>query len=512
MKNKLYKIFAYVFSVVFLLILIESIFNNHSLTAVINPFILLISFVVLTTILIVLYKWWTKINLTTKKSIIIGSVIFGCIIALEIIITKQMVAYPGWDWNDVYKAAIEFVNGDFNSIDYTYFKEFSNNYGILYMEIIIFKILKLFNLMKYTLLASVIVNFIFINTSILFIYLTIKKLVNRKTAVFGLFICALVIPFYTYMPVLYTDTVSMLFPIVIIYLYVSYLKSNKKNKNLLFLLIGLFGFIGMKIKFTVIIILIGIVIDMILRNNFKKYIVPFIYLIIVLITSIFCFNYIENEKNIFNFDIRNNNEKIPYTHWIMMGLTKRESGVGERYFIGTYSPYSYELTRSYKTTEERKKANIEEIKKSLKEYGILDYTLFLNEKMLFVWSDPTCYAPLLIDILVNRNSDNLIQKFLYKDGEYTDYTYIFAFGIMTFMYIMLVVGSFKSIKSDDNFERVGFISLFGILLFFLIWEASSRYVVNYIPIMIVLVVCALNKIIKYDTNIFSTCYNKIKNK
>ena len=74
MKNKLYKLFLIVFSLIFSVILVGTIFDNKSLVKTTSPIIIIMSFLIIGTILILLYKFINKKlkdNLSLKKEIII---------------------------------------------------------------------------------------------------------------------------------------------------------------------------------------------------------------------------------------------------------------------------------------------------------------------------------------------------------------------------------------------------------------------------------------------------------
>ena len=139
-KKKLYNIFLIIFSIVFVIIFIGTIFDNKNISIYTNPIFLIIGFIVTTFLLIFIYKFLNKKitnDLSTKKEIIIFSIIFLLIIIIQIIVAKELISYPSWDWNDVFSAARLFANERGNEVNFAYFEMFPNNYGILYLEIFI---------------------------------------------------------------------------------------------------------------------------------------------------------------------------------------------------------------------------------------------------------------------------------------------------------------------------------------------------------------------------------------
>lgn len=51
-------------------------------------------------------------------------------------------------------------------------------------------------------------------------------------------------------------------------------------------------------------------------------------------------SFVEVKFTIMPYDINNNNQEIPFTHWVMMGMTERDSYVDGRKWIGWYNPDS----------------------------------------------------------------------------------------------------------------------------------------------------------------------------
>lgn len=140
-------------------------------------------------------------------------------------------------------------------------------YALFYFETLIFKVLNVFGWLtiRKSIVIMVLINILFIDLSVLF--LTVRNIIGKREAMFTLIMCILSYAFYCYIPFFYTDTLTMLFPILYMYLYSKYLK-NDKNKNLI--LISLFSIIGYKFKPTTFIATVAIFINLLLRKNLKK--------------------------------------------------------------------------------------------------------------------------------------------------------------------------------------------------------------------------------------------------
>ena len=197
------------------------------------------------------------------------------------------------------------------------------------------------------------------------------------------------------------------------------------------------------------------------------------------------------------YDINNNNQEIPFTHWVMMGMTERNSYVDGRKWIGWYNPDSLDYTLKYKTTDERKKANIKKIKEQYQDMGFMNYLYFLYRKALFTWSDASFYAPALVTGETLYKGENIVRK--YSDSKITrPLTFYSNLGMFLFIYLIIIVSTLKDIKNKSYSINYARLSIFGLVLFLLIWEDSSRYLITYIPVMLLCTIHGLNVIINNE--------------
>ncbi len=488
MKNKLYNAFLIVFSIIFSIVFIGTIFDNKSLIGTASPLIVIICFVIIGVILIGIYKLLNKIineDLSLKKELIIVGLLFAVLIVFQLIYAYYMKSYPGWDWNDLFTSARNYVLGFTDKVDWDYFQKFPNNYGMLYFEILIFKTLQPLKILQSTtatIYATIAINIVIIDLAIIFTYLTVRNVLGKKTAVFSLILMLINNAFYCYIPVLYTDTVTMFFPIFILYCYT--LWDKKKSKTWPLILIAFASVIGVKIKPTIIIMLIAIIIDIIMKKKYKEIFKPLSIVLAGILVLQLSASFLENKFSIFPYDILSNNKQLPYTHWIMMGMTERDCGNGKSW-IGWYNPESMEYTLSYDTTDKRQAANIKKIKEYLKDYKISGYLTFLYRKMLFTWSDGTYYAPALLNNSTIYGKKSTFTDFQHSSGQYINISYVLNTSMILFLYLFLIIGAINSIKKKENKVNSCYVALLGVLIFFLLWEASSRYLINYIPIIIV---------------------------
>ena len=465
------------FFIILLVILLNIIFNNK-----VNLFKYNILFIIFGTIififaLISLYKFILKRFNNEKRYIIIS---LSILIILHFCFGFLFMVDPSWDFGSVYQAAIDSVEGITRISDNPYFYQYTNNLGLVFILKVIYKIINVLGICSYNVLG-IILNIICIDVSILLTYFVIKSLFGTKKALFILIFMCIYTPFITYTPIFYTDTISLPFTILPIFLYLKSQKCDDKLKrNIFYLLMGLTIFIGMSLKFTVIIILIALIIERILHYQVKDnlLLISFVALPVILLTLLqnFVVGKLFDQEKV-------NSAQFPISHWIMMGLE----------YKGGYWEDDVAYTASFPTKEEKTNANISMIKQRFIDH-IKNNTLikFYANKISYTWGDGTYFAP--EKLRRNPVREGIYHQFILAGGKYSKiYAYFAQFEHLSLLFFMIfsVFTKNSSEKRDvDIFTKLIFIGSF---IFFIIWETRSRYIINLIPIFMVIASFGIEK-------------------
>mgnify|MGYP002548598370 CR=1 FL=1 len=273
-----------------------------------------------------------KIDRHFKKVLIVFSIVYYIVLIRMGFLLRFT---PSFDMDAIYSGAIQWTNeGNFSNF-YEYFGYFPNNLGSMGFLHIVFKIASLFGIKDFF-TVGIIVNSALITGTAVIVSLICEKIAGSKTALMSLILVLLCFPFYFMGAAFYTDSLSLIFPVLFYYLYLCLKDENDKKKQIIYLVtMGVSLTIGMMIKFTVVIVLIAVVIDAFLCIPWKK-------ALLILVVSLAFYGV---AVSIYNHNIYKNyisdeqyqNLKTPYWHWIMMGLQNN----------GYYNPEDYEYTRSY---------------------------------------------------------------------------------------------------------------------------------------------------------------------
>ena len=372
---------------------------------------------------------------------------------------------------------IEYVNRMFSldslTITGSYFSKYTNQVPLLIFAYFFTKIGSIFGCTNVVLMGTIF-NALFMSIMAFFIYLTGKELKDEKTGLLALIFTVINPIFYLYSSYFYTDTLCMPFAVIGLYLAIKCIKTDSIKKKILFgILSGLIFFIGLKIRIVVVILLIAILALILINKEIKHKLKIYFVLLIGLVVGLLGFKVAYSF-----FDINlNPNEAFPITHWLMMGLNEEHTG--------GYNGSDHDLTFNEKTYEEKKEANIEEIKTRLKELGPIGLIKLEGAKIARTWSSGNygVYAKL------NNTSDGVgIYEYLGGYGNtniFLKYSLQILKTYISFMILLGLVTRFRKKSDTYHYEDIIYIALFGAILFYILWESAQRYSLSFLPWMII---------------------------
>lgn len=401
--------------------------------------------------------------------------------AVQIVMIFPLRYKPVFDVDALFGGAAEWAaTGDFSSY-HVYFGMFHNNWGGLLLLRLVFGLARLIGISDFYLVASIFNSALSLST----MYLTgsvCQKLVGVRGRVTAYFLFMISLPFYFIAPAFYTDALSMVFPVLILRLYLAAREQEKLLKRLgIFTLMGLAAGVGYGIKATAAIMLIAVFIDSVLFWNFKKY-AP---LIPISVAAVLLCSFAVRGAIYRHLD-RSEAERyeIPILHWVMMGTAGN----------GFYNGDEYKFTKSFADPTERETAVKQRLQERLKSYGVRDYAGLFTVKLDIDFGDGT-YG--LSDCLGGELDErNVLHEFLLNNGAHRDAYKHICTGVLIALYVMLIASCFLSLL--DKGETAGILAprlvLLGLLLFLLFWEARWRYFSNYVPVIMISAVIGLDRI------------------
>lgn len=477
--------FAAIFGLTIISVIIRGIKENIPIWAEI-----LLIFVSLVSIggLVILYQKLKAKKLTEKQSDRIFFIIAGLMLIIQIIFAVILCYKPWSDLGFVDKAARDFcLTWDKKDL-YThlperhenYFVRYTNNQAILIILSVIYSVCNTV-LGKMPYLVPVMINTFGLNISVILMYFTAKKIFrNPTTALFTGILASIFSVFYTYTPFYYTDSLSMPFVMSSVLLFLRGIDSKKKLYSVIQLILsGFLVFMGYKIKGSVIILIPVFLIYFIVftkRFNILKRICQFsVFITGCIIMSVLsgivigCFNIAEKEEL--------EEIQFPPTHWVMMGLRGR----------GNFNSDDFWFTVNSGNYEQKKKANIEEIKKRLSDYGLYGIVEHLAVKLSWTWWDGTY----MIGYYIKKGSDSMLRNFICHSNAFKVYCTVFHVSLLFSIIYSFISGAFSKRINREILLKIIFC---GIYFFLVVWESRSRYLVNFTPIFLMIFAGAIRDI------------------
>lgn len=464
-----YKIIIAILIVLFSYITLVSAF--YGLDQNLSPIIVILGTIITFFLFKFIYKQIQKLS---SKKIKIIAIIISILFFIGLLLVGLLL--PISSVTDL-SHIIEYVNRMFSldslTITGSYFSKYTNQVPLLIFAYFFTKIGSIFGCTNVVLMGTIF-NALFMSIMAFFIYLTGKELKDEKTGLLALIFTVINPIFYLYSSYFYTDTLCMPFAVIGLYLAIKCIKTDSIKKKILFgILSGLIFFIGLKIRIVVVILLIAILALILINKEIKHKLKIYFALLIGLVVGLLGFKVAYSF-----FDINlNPNEAFPITHWLMMGLNEEHTG--------GYNGSDHDLTFNEKTYEEKKEANIEEIKTRLKELGPIGLIKLEGAKIARTWSSGNygVYAKL------NNTSDGVgIYEYLGGYGNtniFLKYSLQILKTYISFMILLGLVTRFRKKSDTYHYEDIIYIALFGAILFYILWESAQRYSLSFLPWMII---------------------------
>lgn len=467
LSNLLIDILLVLFSI-FFISMIGNIFINYYDFIKINY----LYYGIILFLFVLIYYFIDKYSEILFKNKIVNVVLLSLYVVFQIWFICNFKVQPSWDFGIVYEEAARFARNEstFNQEVYLYMCD--NN---IPLAVILGYTFKIFYKLGVSDLLNVGLglNLICVDVSLLFLYLTLNNIDKKHSKGFFIF-CMFVSPFITYLPIFYTDTLTL--PFVSFSIYIIYKFFYKKTSIFEIILCGLSLGIGGILKPTVLIILIALIIFMFLKSNKKpkQYALTALLLICLSLLPTIANNIY---KKISFDEYRLYENRLIIDHYIMVGLGDEHDGA--------YSDEYFNFTTNIKG-EDQKKIYIDDVImyriNELKEnHGFLE---FYNRKNSFTWTNGSFYAPQCL----NSNADNQFLKYIYSDNGSDNLYWAICNVQWSLILALMVIGcSLKKYLSKDMFEFKVLLDIatFGLILFLCMWEASSRYVINFLPIFLI---------------------------
>lgn len=461
-------VFVIYFSVVGLIVGINLFVSrgHHSVSAIApDHFVVVTTFVALG-FLVAFFRFRTSIKRLLEKVPVTVWVagFLGFSIILQLVVVKLFAVSPSWDFGALVNGARLFIQtGEVSA----YFSIYPNNIFLFCLLVVIGKVF------TPSVIIYLLFNILIITISQYLIFTIARKVAGKSIAMVSLAVSVLFFPYIFFAPVVYTDTISLVFLLFPLNMLLDKDGELKRDLPTLLGAAVVFAF-GMLLKGSLIIFIIAFAITLFFyMKGWKKWYVILPFVVLIIVKTIF-------NSALYQLEILDERQlqqtSFPVSHWLVMAQS------GER--VGKYSGDDVEWTKQLLADHPRDQVSeihYQELQNRLKEKGFQGNLDFNLEKIKHTWTDGTYYSLNKIkrNPVVPENITGLLD---YKSGDLLQ-------GYARVQHLILVIGllfAASLMREKRAFVMFCMLAIVGYFFFFLLWETRSRYLVSVTPLIILL--------------------------
>ncbi|WP_157800113.1 glycosyltransferase family 39 protein [Sporolactobacillus pectinivorans] len=478
LRRGLLSVFNNIFAACFFIVLVISlsysllIKSGKHITSTSLSLLLFSAIVIL--FFVTVYRFLSKLTLSSLKKVTLclGAAIL--LVELAIIVFFHSIVPPVMDGGHTYGEALYLLAHGHASGD-SYFKVYPNNIPVTVIRYWIYHFFVLIHVSDYTIIDQLSCTAV-LNISIYFSWKLVLRLFDAKLANMFLLMTLTCFPLFFYITYFYTDTMTLMFPALLLYLWYLYHRSMKIRY---LVLSGLLLGIGYQIRPNLILFLPALVIYMFFVLKMKKVLLNLA--VIAMIMAAVSFSVHAYDRHLgYTPDPA---LSMPSVHWIMLGLSQ----------YGEYNIPDFNLTRSQPTQQAKIRVDLQQIKSRIVQKKAPGLIYLWVIKTAITWG------------MGARGYDIYTQI---SQNPTTAYEYLFGHQDQLMLYITQIfhiVNIFFVILSSMNYMRTKKISmnlliqicLFGNFIFYtFFWESEPRYSLLFTPFMLISAVFGFNELIQ----------------
>lgn len=476
-EKKLVKNFYFIYGTLFLLILISVFFKYISHYRMWFVFVLFISLV-----LLFLKNKILSMQISEKQIWSFCLIIMSVVFLSQLIFTYQLATEPCSDSFVMYNFALDLINQKEGS-DFWYVNRFPNNIAMELIMLFEIKLISFF--MQPNLYCMFLFNMVALDIGIFYVFYSIKKYYSNQAALLSLIMIMFYLPIYVFTTEIYTNVYSLPFVSISLYLFICISKQTDYLKKYYcnLILLGIFLSLAVKIKGNLYILFAAVIIYLLTK--------PFIYnkrfLSIVILLSSYILVGVVINLLAFSCGIVNkqaiNKYCFPKSHWIMMASHEN----------GTYDLTDNYFSEGFNSYEKKNLACSHAFLQRLSSEKVDSFlTHCYNKEINSLWFS-NLYGRYYNTSIKYLNENSFLYNILISvENKFESFIYSFSVSY----YFILLILVFISILNRYKLHKFDFVMMLhlcflGIMIFFMLWECSSSYLFNLIPVLIILAVDGL---------------------
>ena len=400
--------------------------------------------------------------------------IFGVVFCLFVVLAGWFAfaerVEPAWDFGRVYHGALEITTAGRIQIDAVYFLESNNNFFLALALAPVFLAGSLAGLSPLT--SGILLNLAAIDLSVLLLWaLTRRHFGPRSALAAGLAACGCA-GLWLYGPIFYTDTLSMPFVCLGLFLCSEWARSPRGRLWLL-LAVGVCGFFAYRIKPTALIPFVALLLWWLLSGAPRPRQVlagGALFAACMLAWQVWLpVNPILDMTDLDRY-------RLPPLHYVMMGLKNP----------GGYDEADHMASRALPDAAARTAWAEEQIAARLQAYGPAGLLDHVRRKLAYTWADGTYFGS--YKLAIDPIQPGALQSWVSFDGTHWPIFRCLANAQQLFLCVCAAAAAILCARRRtlDGLSWVCLTSLLGVGLFLLVWETRSRYLINLLPLLLLM--------------------------
>ena len=391
---------------------------------------------------------------------------------------RLAACWPVRDLQYIHDAAYEYtIAGRITGISQDYLYKFPNNLPVVALLQLVWRTVYRIAGANFTgfMQVGALLNAGAILLGYLFTFLAAEQLLGLRWAVWSWAALYLCLPLQMLVSYYYTDTLTLPFAPLALYLWLRLRKAEKPRLRLLLTaaLGGLCVGAGITLKATVAILLVAVAIDGALQRAWRP-------LAILLCSAVLGCVLCNAAVNAFAYQdtvldaARAPDEATPYTNWVAMGM----------HGDGSYTPDTNMEVWTLPTRAERQQRSLEILRERYAAFGgVENYLRFLNQKGVRSFGCGDLETPDTVGLHL-KTEGGLAERLVYAGGAWHTFYEYWAQGWHLAVFLLMLPAAALALCRGETAPFVPLLSVFGLYLFLLVWEASQRYLINYLGIFV----------------------------
>lgn len=393
----------------------------------------------------------------------------------------------GWDVKYVLDNSQLIASGSYSELCHWYFSRYPNNILLAYLFALVIRACSFLHISNFYLVLIYIQCMIYAYIAFL-LYRSVCLLLNdRLYALTAYMLYIGLVGLSPWVVIPYSDSIGLFFVLTIFYLYLRF--SFTKKPHFVFF-IAFLSYIGMKIKPQTVIITTAILIISFCRLLSRKYTAKDLLTVFAAAFAglAAAFILVQAAVRFSGLEI-NKEESFSLTHYAMMGLNTETNG--------EYSQADVDFSASFTTPKERAAANLSEVRERLKAFTPGSFFLFITKKLLAIYNDGSFAwngeGYFFLECYEGGFLHKVLTHIYYPEGRLYPYYLLFVQALwMSTLFLSLFSGNKTASGTAPHIVSVLKLSLLGLFLFEMIFEARARYLFTYTPVFILMAILGLH--------------------